>query len=152
MEQLMLEGVDDKLIDVTPLTLHEWLADADSRLVSLYDERTDGGITWLDANKPGWLESIRERMDELDLSSNKLCVLGLTFGDYWKAAEPNWDDLPGRIAARLARENPLLTEEEAIALGFTTPHHRVWSFKIEQMLGTDHVDQRDRKLAMLNDD
>jgi hypothetical protein len=47
-------------------------------------ERVAAGVAWLDENKPGWDSTVELR--QLDLYSAEDCVLGQTFGDYWKSA------------------------------------------------------------------
>lgn len=73
-------------------------------------ERVAAGATWLDQNKPGWIERIR--LNALSLNECEECVLGHVFGDYWRA--PLADSNPN--------ESMQATDEHnlrAAAMGFT---------------------------------
>lgn len=42
-------------------------------------ERVANGVRWLDANRPGWRDQV-SNLDQLDIASGRLCVLGQTGG------------------------------------------------------------------------
>jgi hypothetical protein len=51
-------------------------------------QRVASGITWLDENRPGWLDRID--LDRLDLSSPCRCILGQEWLDESPEADPNF--------------------------------------------------------------
>lgn len=54
------------------------------------EERVAAGAAWLDTNVPGWLDLMN--LDRLKLDSDCHCILGQTFGDYFRA--PLIEDVP----------------------------------------------------------